>query len=1186
MNFRNHPRARRIASCVSTLSLVATSSSLLSPVYAQTTGTPMPMPTTPEQAKKQEEIDRRKKVIPPNPGNPAVIIDPTTGSGNNIREFNRDGSPRTTYRPKRDYGDHQAHPDDPRMVTDVKDLPIYGYNFFADARRVIEAKRKGLLNALGGNVNSSSRNVLSNSSSRDNANRNTINRDGSRNNDPNTNRDNIRDNNQGGNEGDAGGNRRSNSDSNNAKDDSNKDGRSNTDPQANRDNQDPNDTSRPDDNTSDAERRRLANRKDADSNDAALEDNVIQNRLQGYQPRNGDPRNTDPRNANPNDPNSPLYNGNRRYNNGDPNYPYNSNYPNYPNYLNGQYGGYYNIPNRMTVSGFEGIIDPLTQITNNIIASAPATYQLSGGDEVVIHITTPKLNPVDMTKTVDALGNLDLGEMGRVVVRGKTLDQLESDLQKLALRFYKGAQVSLNLKQLRTISVTVQGEAVQPGNYVVPAVISAFNMLYAVGGPNEDGSLREIKVMRQGKEVRTLDFYKYMKGDGQEDIIMRAGDVLVIPSNGNRVALMGEVRHPALYELKDSESLQDALRYAGGVKASGVDQIVQLNTLEPGLNRVLKNINLQDKAQVAAVRMYDGDSVEIHSVRQIVDNKVHISGAISQPGDFALTPGMKVADLLRVARNPISEAYLGRAALKRWNGDNTTTLIPIDLAKAIENDPQNNIPLMKWDSLEIYSRAEAAFVGTRKIEVRGAVQHEGVYEYSQNMHVLDILLRAGGALPNAERIEIIHQHGDGTFKLEPVLVADVAHGDPAKNVVLEDNDIVAVYKNTEAQFIAGHQVRVVGEVVTEGFYPRGEGMRLTDALRLAGWFRPGAHPSVQIAHARRSADAKDTNGIVAVQFDTQMKCAPQDDMRLEDGDVIAVQGTGGIDERPPVVYVKGAVNSPGPIFLRSKNVRLSDAIAQAGGLRPEAFPEGAEFNRDPARLSSKTQKELASTIGMLTNLLNDQDLKSERAKADLERLKALGQTNDSTSILGGGQGSSALNNAAGVAIASKLSEHELVTDPRRLTEKELDASGNIAVNLPAALEQAKRGNGKRDDDILLLDGDTITVPETPTTVQVIGAVIHQRGVLFLPGKSLDYYIAQSGGYAPDAALKTIEVIRAGGGIIPAKNVKELRPGDVILVPTRVLAAHIAQHHDAFGDFFKSITNSAIMFKLATGVFGL
>ena len=87
-----------------------------------------------------------------------------------------------------------------------------------------------------------------------------------------------------------------------------------------------------------------------------------------------------------------------------------------------------------------------------------------------------------------------------------------------------------------------------------------------------------------------------------------------------------------------------------------------------------------------------------------------------------MTPGMKVADLLRMARNPISEAYLGRAALKRWNGDNTTTLIPIDLAKAIENDPQNNIPLMKWDSLEMYSRSEAAFVGTRKIEVRGAVQ--------------------------------------------------------------------------------------------------------------------------------------------------------------------------------------------------------------------------------------------------------------------------------------------------------------------------------------------------------------------------------------------------------------------------------------------------------------------------------
>ncbi len=704
--------------------------------------------------------------MPPAPGNPAVIIDPNTGGGNNTRDFNRDGTARMPYHPKRDFGDHQSSPSDPRMVTDAKDLPIYGFLYFDSARRGVEARRNGLLSALnGGNGSGSAR---------------SNNRNGSRS--------------------------ASNSDNNRNGNDANTErfAAATVPIQTTV-------TARTDatTGTTAAVRRRITappTPSDAATPTVRMRTPMtpLWKRTPSY--RDGcrgamgiparrdaiptttgtpnDPNNNrplDPITGYPNNPNG-QYNPNNRNNPNFPNNPGNPNFPNngqngypygpnngyynngYNNGYNGYNNGYNPFPQRSTVSGYEGIIDPLTQLTNNIIASPPSTYQLSGGDEVVIHITTPKLPAMDIDRMIDNLGNLDLGEMGRIVVRGKTLDQLERDLQTRALRYYKGAQVSLSLKQLRSISVTVQGEAVQPGTYVVPGVISAFNMLYGAGGPTIDGSLREIKVMREGKEFKTLDFYKFMKGDGQEDVIMRAGDMLVIPPSGARVALIGEVRHPALYEMKDDESLKDALKFAGGVKASGVDQIVQLNTLEPGQNRVLKNINLRDKTQVEAVRLYDGDSVEIHSVRQIVDNKVHVSGAISQPGDYALTPGMRVADLLRIARNPISEAYLGRAALKRWNGDNTTTLIPIDLAKAIENDPQSNIPLMKWDSLEIYSRTEAAFVGTRKIEVRGAVQREGVYEYSQNMRVLDILLRAGGALPNAERIEIIHQHGDGTYK--------------------------------------------------------------------------------------------------------------------------------------------------------------------------------------------------------------------------------------------------------------------------------------------------------------------------------------------------------------------------------------------------------------------------------------
>ena len=1240
MTFQNHSRTRHIASLLSTfstLTLVAYSGALLTPARAQT-----PVTDRSDTSDKTDRADttskpkpdaltQKKKVVVLPPGNPAVLIDPTTGVGNKAKEYNKDGTRRILPERKLDYGDHQRDLNDPRALPDPKDLPVYGYSFFAQARRAIELRRRNMERALGGmdDMNPQrkkpraagktgvgistgrAKNTRDNpDDSTDMGNSRHRSGDDADTTDDTTTRRTRRRTMDGSDTGDDADNadtptrrrvRRSNADGSDTYDTTDDQNADDTTPSRSRrvrrsadaDNGDTGDDTDNADNT-DAANRRNSRNADAASTEEALRDEeaLHQQRLRelrGLPPLATNSRQTATRRRNGDDTSDDGYgddgtltsrnsrsraNTSRNTNNSSGSQPDN-------------YNNYNNDPNRnSTISAFYQIVDPLTQLTNNIIASAPATYQLSGGDVVLVHISTPRLDPRDITATVDQTGSLDLKDLGRTVVRGKTLDQLQNELQQtIGQRYYKNATVSVSLEKLRTIAVTVQGEATLPGPYNVPAVMTAFNVLYAAGGPTEDGSLRDIKVIRQGKEVGTLDFYKFIAGKSQSDIPLQAGDVIVIAPNGARVALLGEVRHPAQYELRDGETLKDVLAYSGGIKASGVDQFVQLNTLEPGQNRVLKNVNLRDQAQVANAKLYDGDSVEIHSLRQVVDNKVTIRGAVTQPSDYALTPNMRVNDLLRMARNPLNEAYLGRAALKRWNADNTTTLIPIDLSKAMQDDETQNIPLMKWDVLEVYSQQEAAFVGTRQVYINGAVQRPGNYEYSQNMRLSDVLLRAGGPLKDAESIELIHQHGDHTYKIENVRVADIVHGDRMRDLLVEDDDIVAVYSNKQAGYMPEHVVRIEGEVGTPGFYPRGEGMKLTDLLRMAGKFKPGASPKVVIAHARRSIDAPDNaNAIVKVQFDGNQQCAPQDDVRLEDGDVVAVQGNGNIEDHPAVVRVIGAVNTPGPIILKNKQQRLSDAIREAGGLRPEAFAEGAEFNRDPSTLNSQTQRELAVVVGALNNLLNDSKYKSALAKSDIERLKALNQAG-TDSILPTSAGGAGANSAAAASGASELFKHDLVTTPRRLTDKELDPSGNIAINLPAALDEAKRGS-KGMDDILLKDGDTIIVPEKQTTIQVIGAVTNQRGVLYVPGKPLAFYIAQAGDFTPDAAKDRIVVIHAGGGIIPSKNAKELRPGDVILVPTKVLAEKISQNGNGFGDIFRSLTSSAIVFKLATSVFGL
>lgn len=873
------------------------------------------------------------------------------------------------------------------------------------------------------------------------------------------------------------------------------------------------------------------------------------------------------------------------------------------------------------VNAFQDVADPLTQLYRNVTASIPAGYQLAPGDSLTVRYWSATRPAREFTRTVDAQGAVTLdGDAGRIIVRGLTTAQAEATLRTRLGKLYKKADASVTLRELRTIPVLVSGEAYAPGTYVVPAVATAFNVLYAAGGPTEAGSLRRIEVRRRGRLVGTLDLYRFLAAgtapgksaaaaaaNDDDDIALQPGDQILIPARLSRVAVDGEVRTPAFFELGDEETLQDALRYAGGVKPSGVDQRVQISTVAPGSARVLKDVDLRQKNSPASIALYDGDVIDVFSVRQTVMNRVSIEGAVDQPGDYALIENMRVADLVQRARGPLGEAYLTRADLYRWNPDNTLTLVPIDLEKALAGDPAANVSLTRWDRLKIYARGDVAWTGKREVTVKGAVQRPGVYTRSTNMTVRDLLLAAGGPTPDAylERATLLRQRGDGSFRYEYVKVNDAV-----QNLPLEDNDVLALYKVGEAKFTADRVVTILGEVVTPGPYPRGDGMKLSELVQLAGGLKPGAGSRVTVAKARRNAADNGTavvdvnsNGTpvaltdtIQVTLDSQGRCPTADaDVTLDDGDVVTIQGTGGFRDRVQTVTIRGAVNRPGPVVIRTNGMRLSDALREAGGLRPEAYPEGLEFVRSPHLLASRGQLEMADTISKLSDQLNASTFQREQAKSDIERMKALGATAqpDAPSPLAAlgavtgqnGNGSGATPAASGpvaaeTQVANQLSKRDLVSAPRVLGDDALIPNGSIAVDLDGAL---RRPGGA--DDILLVDGDTITIPERPSTIQVVGAVLNTRGVLWKPGANLDFYVSNCGGLTPDAARDRIVVIRAGGGLLPASKVRELKAGDVVVVPTRVLAERLSTKKADIDGIFSKITSSALVFKLATSLFG-
>jgi protein involved in polysaccharide export with SLBB domain len=833
------------------------------------------------------------------------------------------------------------------------------------------------------------------------------------------------------------------------------------------------------------------------------------------------------------------------------------------------------------------VSDPLSQMFHNPIASVPLNYQLAPGDTLAIRYWSPTLEPRLVSRTVDERGDIVVDALGPIVVRGLTADGVEKALRAQLRRYYKDVDVSVTLSRLRTIQVTVSGFAFEPGTFQVPANATAYNVLWIAGGPTFDGTLRSIEVRRQGRLIGTLDVYKFlMVGSQGSDIPLQTGDLITIPPRQSEVAVRGEVLHPAVYELASSESLPDALHYAGGIKASAVDQRIHITTLVPGTSRVIKDVDLKSESVASNTRLYDGDTVDVLSVRPLLVNKVAVEGAVDQPSEYEMVPGMRLSDLLDRARGLISEAYPLRADLYRWNPDNTTTLVAVNLEKALAHDPTADLTLQRWDRLRVYTRQEVSWTGRRTVTVRGAVQRNGAYDYSDNMRLRDLLLMAGGPTPDAylDRAVLEHQHGDGTYDLNFVSIAQAIKGDPRQNVAIQDNDILAVYRNDEAHFEPEHFVTIRGDVVAQGVYPRSNSMRVSDLMTLAGGFRPGGGTRVVLAHARRPAD---THGMLLARnlsFDAQGKCAPQDDVPLEDGDVLTVQGTGGWQDKPAVVIIRGAVERPGPIILENKQMRLTEALKQAGGLRPESFPEGTEFRRDPTLLATAGQKDLAFVIAQLSNLLNESDYKTKLALTTVEALRATSQATQggdlSAGLLGASTPSPASNPAA-TNIATTLTTHDLVNPPRELGEKELEPNGNLAVNLPAAMQ---RPGGR--DDLLLMDGDTIYVPEKPTTIQVVGAVVNGRGILYKPGAPLSYYVDQTGGFTVDAAKDKIVIIHAGGGLIPGNRVREMRPGDVIFVPTKVLAEKISNNQNAFDSIFRSLTGSAVTVLLATKLFGL
>ncbi len=828
------------------------------------------------------------------------------------------------------------------------------------------------------------------------------------------------------------------------------------------------------------------------------------------------------------------------------------------------------------VEATQGVVDPAVTGFVNVQTPAPDRYLLGPGDKLKLRISSPTRAAENVVIQVDTRGYVVVPGVSKpILVRGQNLVAAEKAIARELGRVIRDAEVIVTLDELRTISISVVGEVVAQGNYQVPSVMTLFNALYLAGGPTPLGSMRRIELRRANAAPKTIDLYGLLlRGDSSQDVPLMPGDLILVPTAGNRVAMKGEVRRPAVYETLPTERLDDALGYAGGAEPSAILDRVQVESYDPGKEKILLNVDLTARAAKSSPFVRSNDVVTFFPVRDTLLNAVSVTGSVDQPREYPFESKMTVADLITKARGLMKDAYIERADLYRLNDDLTETLLRVDLKKALERDPDANLPLKPRDRLVVYSLRTAQFIGERRVEIIGAVQRPGTYNRVDGLRLADLVLQAGGLLPEAfgEYAFIRRRNDDGSEgPLIRVSLIGAIKGNAQDNVLLTDRDRVTVFRADETQYRPEQSVTIVGAVQRPGTYPRSSNLTIKDLIDLAGGLLPNAANALEYAKPLKKENEASSKIEIADVITSRNNPV------LADGDVVSVLADSDILLKPILVSISGRVKQPGVYAIRRKGERISDLVKRAGGLMTDAWSEGAQFTRDPDRLSTDAQIRLTPRVQEILKTVQSQEYIRALAKSDIDKIRVLQKSGQSGLPNIGLTG--AMMPQTGAAAGPDLSDstllkRETVTPARELSANELETFGNVPLRVDQALK-----NEKVRDNIELQDGDILYIPERPNTVSIKGAVILPSNVLFVPGRDLRYYTDRSGGYTQDADQREVLVIRATGTIIKGRPSTRIELGDTIFVPTKVMVARLTESKSTFEEIFNTVLNTGLFIAI-------
>ena len=598
--------------------------------------------------------------------------------------------------------------------------------------------------------------------------------------------------------------------------------------------------------------------------------------------------------------------------------------------------------------------------------ATPSNYRLGPGDEVIIDIWGASQNTI--RQQISPEGTINISKIGPVNLSGMTVSAANDYLKAALNKIYNGlnnttdptSDIRLTLGNIRTIQINVMGEVVQPGTYALSSFSTVFHALYRAGGVSDIGSLRNVQLVRNGKNIATIDVYEFiMKGNTQDDIRLQEGDVVIVPAYDVLVKISGKVKRPMRFEMKKGESLSTLITYAGGFDADAYTRslrVVRQNGEEYEVNTV-KDMDY------SIYKMRNGDVVTAEAILNRFTNKLEIRGAVYRPGIYQLSGKLNtIRELVNEAQGLTGDAFLNRAVLYRQREDLTSEVVPVDI-RSIMDGTSPNLALMKNDILYIPSIHDLEDRGN--VTVHGEVAHPDSYPYADNMTLEDLIIQAGGLREAAStvridvsrRIKNPRSTADNdtigqmySFSLKDGFVID---GQPG--FILQPYDQVYVRRSPGYQ--AQQNVAIEGEILFGGNYAMtSREEHLSDLVNKAGG--PTSYAYLRGAKLTRVANASekkrmsdvvrlmqrqlgeamiDSLGIrvedtftVGIDLEKALSNPKGNaDLVLREGDVIS------IPKNTNTVTINGAVMVPNTVsYMQGKDVDYY--LNQAGGYSDNA----------------------------------------------------------------------------------------------------------------------------------------------------------------------------------------------------------------------------------------------------------